>query len=133
MKLEAAKDGEGNIIISENSFEMLLACLDNQKFIHEAPQNGDSISVGENEYKQTQESIQAIIDKYNRACRDVLHPTTSTYKSIKKYTIEKIEHLVKQAWVDGNYNTDINGNPSAKIYAVSDESYWKQIKEKENL
>lgn len=73
MKLEAIKDGKGNIVISENSFEMLLACLDNQKFIHEAPQNGDSISVGEEGYKQTQESIQTTIDEYNRACRNILH------------------------------------------------------------
>lgn len=29
MKIEAIKDGNGNIIITENSFEMLLSCLDN--------------------------------------------------------------------------------------------------------
>lgn len=73
MKVEAIKDGKGNIVISENSFELLLACLDNQKFVHEAPQNGDSLSVGEDNYKQTQESIQDTIDTYNRACRDILH------------------------------------------------------------
>lgn len=48
----------------------------------------------------------------------------------KKYNIQEVEQLVKQAWVDGNYNTDENGNPSNKIFAISDESYWKQIKEK---
>ena len=40
MKLEAKKDGKGNVVISEDSFEMVLACLDNQKFVGEQPQNG---------------------------------------------------------------------------------------------
>ena len=53
-----------------------------------------------------------------------------TQKINKTYSLEEVEQLVKQAWVDGNYNTDNNGNPSTKIYAISDESYWKQIKEK---
>lgn len=51
----------------------------------------------------------------------------------KNYNLKEVERLVKQAWVDGNYNTDKNGNPSKEIYAISDESYWKQIKEKEKL
>jgi hypothetical protein len=29
MKIEAKKDGKGNIVISEDSFKMILACLDN--------------------------------------------------------------------------------------------------------
>lgn len=73
MKLNAKKDGKGNVIITEDSFEMLLACLDNQKFVHEAPQNGDSLSVGEEVYTSTQESIQKAIDEYNKAARDILH------------------------------------------------------------
>lgn len=47
----AIKDGEGNIVISEESFNHLLACLDNQKFI----QN------------------QKYIDDYNSQCRKILH------------------------------------------------------------
>lgn len=73
IKIEAKKDGKGNIVISETSFEMLLACLDNQKFVHEAPKNGDSLSVGEEKYKSTQQDIQDKIDQYNRSCRDILH------------------------------------------------------------
>lgn len=73
VKLEAKKDGNGNIVIAEDSFEMLLACLDNQKFINESPQNGDSISVGEEQYKSTQQEIQATINEYNRTSRDILH------------------------------------------------------------
>lgn len=53
-----------------------------------------------------------------------------TQRKNKKYSIKKVEQLVKQAWVDGNYNTDNVGNPSSIIYSISDESYWKQIKEK---
>ena len=81
MIINAKKDGLGNIIITEDSFEILLVCLDNQKFIHEAPQNGDSLSVGEEQYKQTQESIQKVIDDYNRASRDILH---------QKYILETV-------------------------------------------
>lgn len=44
-KLNAIKDGKGNIIISEDSFEMILNCLDNQKFI----------------------------DNYNKECRNILN------------------------------------------------------------
>jgi len=72
-KIEAIKDGNGNVIIAEDSFEMLLACIDNQKFVGEAPQNGDSISVGENEYYKTQKDIQDVIDSYNKECRKILH------------------------------------------------------------
>ena len=73
MKVEAIKDGKGNIVITEDSFEMLLACLDNQKFINDTPQNGDSLSVGETVYKTTQQNIQETIDNYNRQCRDILN------------------------------------------------------------
>lgn len=73
MELKAIKDGKGNIVISEDSFEMLLACLDNQKFVGEPPQNGDSASVGEDYYNKTQHEIQKTIDEYNSECRKILH------------------------------------------------------------
>lgn len=93
MIVEAKKDGLGNVIITENSFEMLLACLDNQKFVCEAPQNGDSIAVGEEQYKQTQQSIQATIDEYNRASRDILHQKLliDVDKEEKIFLIKKYE------------------------------------------
>lgn len=73
MKVEAKKDGKGNIVITEDSFEMLLACLDNQKFVGESPQNGDSISLGKEVYWKGQQDIQNTIDLYNRSCRNILH------------------------------------------------------------
>jgi len=73
MIIDAKKDGKGNIVISEDSFEMVLACLDNQKFVGESPQNGDSISVGEDKYWRGQEDIQNTIDLYNSECRKILH------------------------------------------------------------
>lgn len=73
MKIEAIKDGKGNIVISEDSFEMVLVCLDNQKFVGEQPQNGDSLSFGEEEYWKGQQDIQNAIDYYNRECRKILH------------------------------------------------------------
>lgn len=73
MEIKAIKDGMGNIVITEGSFEMLLACLDNQKFVNEGPQNGDSISVGKDAYYKGQQDIQETIDEYNRECRKILH------------------------------------------------------------
>jgi len=73
VKLEAKKDGQGNIVISEDSFEHLLNCLDNQKFVGELPINGDSMAVGVEEYYSVQEQIQDAIDDFNRQCRALLH------------------------------------------------------------
>jgi len=72
VQLEATKK-DGNIIISEDSFEHLLACLDNQKFVGEPPQNGDSLSVGYDEYYRVQNEIQHAIDNFNKQCRKLLH------------------------------------------------------------
>lgn len=73
MKLEAKKDGIGNIIISKDSFEHLLNCLDNQKFIHELPINGDAISNGKESYYNIQKENQKFIDDFNIACRNILN------------------------------------------------------------
>ena len=64
MKLEAIKNGKSEIVITEDSFEFLLSCLDNQKFIQSAPQN------------------QIVIDNYNDECRKILH---------QKYVFETCE------------------------------------------
>lgn len=72
IKLEAVKRG-GVILISEDSFEHLLSCLDNQKYVGEGPQNGDSIAVGKEEYDRVQNETQEAIDDFNTQCRKVLH------------------------------------------------------------
>ncbi len=72
VKLEATKK-DGYIIIAEHSFEHLLACLDNQKFVGEAPPNGDALAMGEEAYNETQREIQEAIDNFNRQCRVLLH------------------------------------------------------------
>jgi hypothetical protein len=54
-------------------------------------------------------------------------------KLARAYDLNEIETIVKQAWVHGAYNTDKDGNPTHEFYSTSDESYWKQIKEKLNL
>ena len=38
---------------------------------------------------------------------------------------EMEKKLIKKAWVDGNYNTDSNGNPSEN-YAISDDRYYQK-------
>lgn len=73
MKIEVKKDGKGNILISEDSFEMVLTYLDNQKFVGEQPQNGNSRSVDKDGYFKIQQDIQPIIDHYIRECRKILH------------------------------------------------------------
>jgi len=73
VKLEAKKDGKGNIIISENSFEHLLSCLDNQKFVWESPPNGDAMSMDKDEYNKIHQDIQDTIDDFNKQCRSLLH------------------------------------------------------------
>ena len=72
VKLEAVKK-DGNVIISEDSFEHLLSCLDNQKYIHEGPCNGDGLAMGPEAYKAVQNENQTEIDQFNRQCRELLH------------------------------------------------------------
>ena len=64
--LDAMKQ-DGKIIISEDSFEHLLNCLDNQKFIDS--RNADSTTCDAN---KVQKVNQAAIDDFNRQCRAIL-------------------------------------------------------------
>lgn len=92
-KIDAKKDGKGNIIISEDSFEMVLNCLDNQKFVGEQPQNGDSFSIGEDEYWKGQQIIQDAIDHCNRECRKILHQKYILRTELDGYCLaKKYEH-----------------------------------------
>jgi len=72
VKLEAIRKN-GIIMITEHSFNYLLSCLDNQKFVGEAPINGDSVSVGKEKYDKVQNEIQDAIDSFNRQCRELLN------------------------------------------------------------
>ena len=63
VKLEGRKEN-GQIIISEDSFEHLLNCLDNQKYINDI--NADALTC---DYKSIQRKNQASIDDFNRQCR----------------------------------------------------------------
>jgi len=71
VKLEAKKEN-GNIIISEDSFEHLLNCFDNQKFVNEGPLNGDSLSIEKEKYDKVQNDNQNAIDDFNKQCRELL-------------------------------------------------------------
>ena len=116
--LNAKKDGNGNIIITEESFEYLLSCLDNQKFLHEYPQNGDSLSIDIDCYKAIQDNIQNIIDFYNQECRKILHQKyvfnleSNGYGLLKKY--EHQEEMIP--W---------NGNDVDLVYSLfEDKKSW---------
>lgn len=68
VKLEA-RATENDIIISKDSFEHLLNCLDNQKYVGEV--NADALDMGVKEIHSVQNEIQAAIDDFNRQCREV--------------------------------------------------------------
>ena len=65
VKLDAFKK-DGRVNVSEDSFEHLLNCLDNQKFINEI--NADALTC---DYKKIQKENQEHIDDFNRQCRKV--------------------------------------------------------------
>lgn len=67
VKLDAVREGR-RITISEDSFEHLLNCLDNQKFIREI--NADALTC---DYKKVQQETQQAIDDFSRQCRELLH------------------------------------------------------------
>jgi hypothetical protein len=69
MKIVARKDGNGNVIITEDSFEMILNCLDNQKFLPIPPQSRG----GEYGHQKDVEIMQDAIDQYNTRCREILN------------------------------------------------------------
>ncbi len=80
VKLKAAKTvwvGEPAIIITEGSFEHLLNCLDNQKFIEDV--NADSLdtldSLNGADIERIQNENQGAIDGFNRQCRELLNGT----------------------------------------------------------
>ncbi|MCK9446873.1 hypothetical protein M0Q50_08495 [bacterium] len=98
MIVDAKKDGNGNIIITEDSFEYLLNCLDNQKFLHEM----NDINRKEN---------QKTIDNFNNSCRDILH---------QKYILDTIEdgyYLVKK-YNNQDTITPWSGNDVGLVYEL---------------
>lgn len=94
VKCEAIKDGKGNIIISEDSFDFLLACLDNQKFIQGFPPDN-----------------QEIIDYYNNQCRKILH---------QKYIFETTEddYFLFKRYKYQDKLTPWSGDDVCKVYEL---------------
>lgn len=70
VQLKAKKDGQGNVIISEDSLEHLLNCLDNQKFMGESPP--DAMDMELSEFQKIHQDNQIKIDDFNRQCREML-------------------------------------------------------------
>lgn len=148
MKIEAYKDGYGNIIIEEDSFEFLLACLDNQKFVGEVPPNGDAV---ESEYEQIQKDNQSTIDDINHQCRNILHQKIQVMiesKGLclsKKYleaedfiswTSDELD-LIKSEfkefvietpmWSDGDFITISNGDNKNREWSVEEINKVQEI------
>lgn len=72
VKLEAEKK-DGKIIIEQKSFEHLLNCLDNQKYVGELPPCGDGLAMDRADLDSIHAANQAAIDDFNRQCRELLH------------------------------------------------------------
>lgn len=119
MNIDAYKDGKGNVIITEDSFEMLLACLDNQKFVGESPQNGDSLAEGPDSYYKTQNTIQKTIDDYNRTCREILHAGLKPFRDEKKYQLYK-------RYENSELNLEWQPEDVAKIQKVIPNKYFER-------
>jgi hypothetical protein len=124
IELDIKKDGNGNIIILEDSFEMLLSCLDKQKFVGEQLKNGDSLSVDKNEYWKVQNDIQNSIDYYNRECRKMLH---------QKYILNTIErgYFLTKRYEHQNEITPWSGKDVGLVYELFKDTrieYKKNIK-----
>jgi len=87
-KLNAKMDGK-KVIIGKDDFEYLLLCLCSQKFIHEAPPNGDAIAMGKKKYKKIQDEAQETIDNVYDQCMNFLHSSKTINKRqanyVKKY------------------------------------------------
>lgn len=67
-----ARTTEKDVIISKDSFEHLLNCLDNQKYIREV--NADALgSMSIENIHAVQDNAQAAIDDFNHQCREVVH------------------------------------------------------------
>lgn len=67
LQARATKD---EIIISKDSFEHLLNCLDNQKYINSV--NADAIgTMTVQEIRNSQDEMQSCIDDFNRQCREL--------------------------------------------------------------
>lgn len=62
---------EKDVVISQDSFEHLLSCLDNQKYIREV--NADAMEMSTDEIHGIQNDNQNAIDDFNRQCRRLLH------------------------------------------------------------
>jgi hypothetical protein len=93
VRLNAKKDGLGNIIITEHSFEYLLACLDNQKF------------------GMVQQKIQVFIDYYNAECRKILH---------QKYIFDTVEdgYFLTKRYRYQDKITPWSGEDVGKVYEL---------------
>lgn len=114
MKLDAIKDGLGNIIITEESFEFLLTCLEHQKF-------------------KISNVKQDVIDNYNNECKKILHQKyifetfNDDYFLFKKYKyqdkiipwssqdVSKVYELFK--------NTEIEYKKPENLKPITNEEY----------
>ena len=114
MKLDAIKDGLGNIIITEDSFEFLLTCLEHQKF-------------------KVSPVKQDVIDNYNNECKKILQQRyifetfNDGYFLFKKYKYQ--DKIIPWSGDDVSKayelfdNTEIKYKKPENLKQITDEEY----------
>lgn len=93
MNIKIKEEG-GYIILSKSDFELLMIYFCNQFFTNEAPPNGDSLALGEEEYKNIQYDMQNDIDDFVRHVNTQLHlehQVLNMPEYVLKYPIQKID------------------------------------------
>jgi hypothetical protein len=65
-----------------------------------------------------------LFEKYSEGKFDRITLNKLMFKATEQAK-EMEKERIKKAWVDGNYNTDDDGNPSEN-YSISDEHYYEQ-------
>jgi hypothetical protein len=94
MKVIAIKDGNGNVIMSEDSFATILLHLDNQKEIFETKRRG------------LRSGIQQAIDEYKKECKKILLQKYILYTAADGYLLQKKYEYqeLNTAWSNDDYH-----------------------------
>lgn len=74
---KAIKNPNGTITLPADDLELILLCLCSQKFIGEAPPNGDAASMSKSAYAKSQKEQQEFVDEVYHAGMDLIGSTSN--------------------------------------------------------
>lgn len=75
---KAIKNPNGTITLPADDLELILLCLCSQKFIGEAPPNGDAAAMGKSAYEKSQKEQQAFVDDVYHQAMDLISSSSNT-------------------------------------------------------